>query len=116
MNGMSVPTRSCNMGSSSLSDTEALDLAAAEPVVVDHPREQHGGEQVREQADAERDREALDRPGAELEQEERGDQRGGVRVEDGAERAIVAQAHRFVDAAAVPQLLADALEDEHVRV
>src|SRR6185503_16654288 len=116
MNGMSVPINNWNMGSSSLSDAQAFDLAAAEPEVVDHAREHHGGEQVGDQADAERDSEALDRAGPELEQEQRRDQRGGVRVEDGSEGAVIAQPHRLVDAPAGAQLLADALEDQHVRV
>src|SRR6185369_3317200 len=98
MNGMSVPTSNWSMGCPR-SDTEALDLAAAEPEIVDHPREHHGREQVREQPDAERDREALDGPGAELEQDCRGEQRREMGVEDGAERAVVAEPHRLVDAA-----------------
>src|SRR5262249_34429956 len=117
MNGMLVPISSWNMRAASRSsDAQPLDLAAAQPVVVDHPREQHRGVQIGDQADAQRDREPLDGAGAELEQEHRADERGDVGVENGAERAVVAHLDRLPHAALVAQLLTDALEDQHVGV
>src|SRR5437867_7595402 len=112
MKGMSVPINNWSMRSASRSsDTEPLDLASAQDEVVDHPREQHRREQIGDQPDAEGHREALDGPGAELEQEHRADEGGDVGIEDGPERAVVAHLDRLPHAALVAQLLTDALED-----
>src|SRR5580765_8892475 len=114
MKGMLVLTSSWSMGRASPRlDAQPLELAAAQPEVVDHAGEQHRREHVRDQADDQRDGEALDRTGAELEQEQRAEDGGEVGVENGAERARVAELHRLADALPVPQLLADALEDQH---
>src|SRR5215831_12902201 len=117
MNGMWVSTRIWNMSRASPRlDAQPLELPAAQPEVVDHPGEQHRREHIRDQTDDQCDREALDRTGAELEQEQRAENGGEVRVENGAERARVAEVHRLANALAVAQLLADALEDQHVGV
>ena len=56
-------------------------------------------------------------PGAGGEEDEAGDQRGDVGVEDGPERAVVALVHRRPRRSCpLAQLLADALVDEHVGV
>src|SRR5262245_35096843 len=112
ISGKSVPTRSWSMGS----DAQALDLAPAEHEIEDHAREQNGGEHVGDQPHAQRDGEALDRAGAELEEEEGADQRGQVGVENGAEGTVVAQGDRLTNALLVAQLLTNALEDQHVGV
>ena len=62
------------------------------------------------------DREALDRPRAELEEEGGGDEGGGVGVEDRDPHAVEAVVDGGLHRLAVAQLLADALEDEHVGV
>src|SRR5438552_18127536 len=105
MNGMLVPCRIWIMVALGL-DAELLDLAPAEHGVEDHPSEQYRGEHVGDQADAERDREALDRPRAELEQEQGADQRRQVRIQNGAERAVVAELDRLAHALVVAQLFA----------
>src|ERR1051325_10415131 len=63
-----------------------------------------------------RDRESADRAGAELEQEQRGDDGGEVRVDDRGERAREALLDRRARRLALAQLFADALEHEHVRI
>src|SRR5216110_569282 len=109
MNGMLVPIRNCSIvGGLSGSDAQPLDLGAAEHGVEDHAREYDGGEHVGDQADDERDRESLDGAGAELKEEERAHDGGDVGIEDGAERAVVAQLDRLTDALPGAQLLADA--------
>src|SRR5262245_4053779 len=117
MKGMSVPIRNWIMRDASCSsDAQSLELAASEDEVEHHPGEQDGGEHVGDQSDDQRHGETLDRTGAELEQEQRADDRRQVRVENGAEGAVVAQLDRLADAALVAQLLANALEDQHVGV
>src|SRR3990172_8540845 len=108
MKGRLTPISTWSMRTASTwSDAQPLDLAAAEHEVEDHAGEQDGREHVRDQADAERDRESLDGSGSELEQEHRRDERGQVGVQDGAERPVVAQLDRLAHAALVAQLLAD---------
>src|SRR5437660_8577138 len=117
MNGRLVPIRSWSMErASSGSDAEPLDRAAGQHEVEDHSGEQHGGEHVGPQTDDQGDREPLHRPGAEAEQEERAQDRRHVGVENRAEGAVVAELDRLPHRLLVPQLLADALEDEHVGV
>src|SRR5258708_29104810 len=55
--------------------------------VEDHARDEEGREHRREETDQQRDGESLDRTGAELEEEERRDDRGHVGVDDRAEGA-----------------------------
>src|SRR5262245_52279425 len=117
MNPMFVPINSWSMSSlprEPFSDAQPRDLPATQHEIEDHAREQHRREHVRHQSGDERDRESLDGAGAELEQEQRADDRGDVRIEDGAEGAGVAQLHRLANALLVAQLLADALEDQNV--
>src|SRR4029450_11439703 len=64
------------------SDAERLDLALAQDPFEEELAHEVGGEHVGDQAPEQRDREALDGPGAELEQERGGNERGGVRVQD----------------------------------
>ena len=73
-------------------------------------------EQRREDAEHQRDGEALDRAGAEREQHDAGDQRRDVRVGDRRERLVEAGVDRRLRRIAVAQLFADALVDQHVRV
>ena len=61
-------------------------------------------------------REALDGPRAELEEEGGGDEGGGVGVEDRDPHPVEAVADGGPHRLAVAQLLADALEHEHVGV
>ena len=64
----------------------------------------------------ERDGEPAHRPGADAEEDERGDDRGQVGVEDDQEGAFVAGADRQAQRLAALAFLADALVDQHVRV
>src|SRR5689334_2565033 len=89
------------------SDRKPVERPAMGDEVVDQPREEDRGEQVRDQAERQRDGEALDRTGAELEQEQRRQQRRHVRVEDRAEGVLVPELDRRADRLAVPHLLAD---------
>src|SRR5258708_12546949 len=84
--------------------------------VEDHARDEEGREHRREETDQQRDGESLDRTGAELEEEERRDDRGHVGVDDRAEGACEAVLDSGADGLSVADLLADALEDEHIRV
>src|SRR5512140_1562364 len=101
---------------SPFSDRHRLGVAAVDEVGGDDARHHDGREQRGQQSDDERRREPANRAGTGGEQDEAGDQRGDVRVEDGPERAIVALVHRLPRRLAVIQLLADALVDEHVGV
>ena len=89
---------------------------ALQPEHVEGAGDEHRGEQRCQDADDQRDGEALHRAGAELEEQEGGDDRRQARVGDGGQRVLEAlvdgESHRL----AVAQLLADALEDQHVRV
>src|SRR5438067_9511363 len=109
-----VLTKIC-MGSSLNADRRGAVLGAVVNI-EDHARDEERGEHGGEEADQQRDGEAFDRTGPELEQEERRDDRGHVRVDDRAEGAGEAVLDGRAHGLAVAQLLADALEDEHVRV
>src|SRR5262249_21317900 len=91
-------------------------LSAPVLELEDGVRDEHGREDGDEEADDQGDREALHGSCAELEQEHRRDDRGDVRVDDRRERLREAVFDRGLRRAAVAQLLADALEHEHVRV
>src|SRR5262245_16839739 len=98
-------------------DAELRDVAAPRQRELEHrARHEDGGEHVGQQADGQRRGEAADRPGAELEEERRRDERGHVRIENREEDAIEASRHGLFDALGRRQLLLDALEDQHVRV
>ena len=73
-------------------------------------------EQVRDQTDEQRDGEAADRSGAELEQKRARDKCRDVRVDQRPEHAGEAGVNRRADAAFGFELLLDALEDQHVRI
>ncbi len=68
------------------------------------------------EAEEQRGRKPADRPGPELEQERRTDERREVRVHQGQKHAREAGVDRRAHAAPGLHLLLDALEDEHVRV
>src|SRR5204863_4633054 len=73
---------------------KALHTQAADQPLEHHARAEHTGEQRRADTDHQRDREALDRAGAVLEQDHRRDERGQLTVEDRPERAREALLHR----------------------
>src|SRR6266545_1793993 len=99
------------------SDRQGVDvLAPSVDDVEQRVRNEDGGEDGNEQADDERYGEPFDGSGAELEQEHRGDDDGQVRVDDGREGLREAVLDRRARSAAAPQLFADPLEDQHVRV
>src|SRR5450756_420529 len=99
------------------SDGEGLDaLLRTVDQVEEEVRHEDRGEDRGEKADDEGDGEALDGPRAELEQEEGGGDRRDVRVDDRAPGALEAEVDRGLRSLAVVHLLADAFEDEDVRV
>src|SRR5688572_22382857 len=97
-------------------DAERADLPLAEHPLEEELADEIGSEDVGEETPDQGHREALDRPGTELEEERGRDQGGGVRVQDRDPDALEAVVDRVAHRLAVAQLLADALEDEHVRV
>src|SRR5690606_32036068 len=98
------------------SDGDRLLRSAREQELVDEPRHVDRREEGSDDPDAQRHREAADGAGAVLQEHEGRHERGHVRVEDGAEGLGVALADRRLRGAARPDLLADALADEHVGV
>src|SRR5512138_1147482 len=98
------------------SDGELVHGAHLQVPLEDGPRDEYRREEAGDDADHHRDREPLDGAGPELEEDERGDEARHVAVEDGEERPGEAGVHRAADRLAAPQLLADALVDEHVGV
>src|SRR5438552_2585357 len=84
--------------------------------IEDHARHEKRGEHGGEEADEQRDGESLDRSRSELEEEQRRDDGRHVRVDDGAEGALESLLDRGANGLPFAQLLADALEHEHVRV
>src|SRR5690606_29494013 len=98
------------------SDRERRLRRAREHHLVDESRHEHRREEGRDDADAQRDREAPHRTGAVLQEDEGRHERGHVRVEDRRERLLVSLVDRRLRRATRAQLLADALADEHVRI
>src|SRR5207245_2156999 len=84
--------------------------------VQQHLRHDHRGEEGHGDADPEREREASDRAGAELEEDRGGEHRREVRIEDRRERALAAFLHRDPQGLTGAQLLLETLERENVRV
>src|SRR5581483_10271087 len=103
-----VPSRS--------SDADARKLAGGDaPVVVD-ARHVDGGDHGRQDADTERHGESLDRPGPELEQDDSGEERRHVRVDDRGQRTVVAGLDRRARRFSGAELFAYALVNEHIGV
>src|SRR5664279_5532498 len=99
------------------SDGKGLDaLPRTVDQVEEQVRDEDRGEDRGQEADDESDGEALDGPGAELEEEKGGHDRRHVRVDDRAPRALEAEVDGGLWRLAVVHLLADALEDEDVRI
>src|SRR6266702_7946196 len=123
MNGMSRRILKNSIASSrgllpgSVADRHVLELSARAVGEIHHAAAHHyRGEYRGEDAQAMHHREAAHRARAEDQQREPGDQRGDVRVENGAEGALVAGVDRRLGRRAAAQLLAHALVDEDVRV
>src|SRR5262245_49901688 len=99
------------------SDAQGLHpLRPSEDGVEQRPRDEDGGEQIGQNADAQGDRESLDRSGSVAEQEDRGDEGGQVGVDDGAQGLGEPASHRRLHRLSEPQLFPDSLEDQHVGV
>src|SRR3546814_1001996 len=80
------------------------------------PRDRHGGEHRRCDADRQNDGKSLDRAGTEDDHDDGRAQIGDVGVPDRAACFLIARLDGLDDAAPASLLLADALVDEHVRV
>src|SRR5262245_58698047 len=93
------------------SDTDGADLVHLYAVVVPHAGAEVRGEDRRDEADAECDCEALYRPRAELEEDEPGEKRRHVGIDDGGKRPLVAGFDGPAHGLAGAQLLTDALVD-----
>src|SRR5213594_5188938 len=101
----------------SASDAERLRLGAeSELDVEDGAGHDQRREQVRQDADAQRDGEATHRAGPVAVKEKTRDERGAVAVDDGVERLVEAGVDRGLDRPPETQLLADALEHQDVGV
>src|SRR5450759_1001560 len=99
------------------SDRKGVDvLPPAVLEIEDRVRHEDGGEDRDQETDDERNGEPLDRSRSELEEEDRRDDDGDVRVDDRREGLGETVLDRRLRRAPGAQLLADALEDEDVRV
>src|SRR5450759_1697535 len=99
------------------SDGKGLDaLLRTVDQVEEQMRHEDRGEDRGQKADDEGDGEALDGPGAELEEEKGGHDRRDVGVDDRAPRALESEVDGGLWRLAVVHLLADALEDQDVRI
>src|SRR5215475_1292081 len=99
------------------SDAQRLEAPAAHvQEVEDEPSEEHRGEEARQDADHERDREALHGAGPELIEDDRRHHDGHVGVDDRGEGALEPRVDGGPDGLAEPEFLPDALEDQDVRV
>src|SRR5215218_5808292 len=78
----------------------------------DEDRSDHRGDDAQNQGN----REALYRPGAELEQEKRGQYHANVGVDDGVHRVAKAFVDGQPDRLPMQQLFSHSLEDEHIVV
>src|SRR5436309_12014093 len=78
--------------------------------VEDESGEEHGGEEARQDADEERDRESLDGPGPELVEDDGRHEDRHVRVDDSRERSLEARVDRRAHRLAQAKLLPDSLE------
>src|SRR6185436_4103209 len=90
--------------------------AAAEQHLEEDLAAEEDGEQRRQDADRQRDGEALHGARAEVVQHDGGDQRGDVGVDDGDEGAVVAGLERLGGGLALGLFLPDSLVDEDVGV
>ena len=95
---------------------ERFEPPAFEEDVHDRACDPDGGEHADHDAEHEGRGEPLHRAGPDKEQDECGDERGEVAVDDGDERALVAAADGQAQRLAAASLLSDTLVDEHVRV
>src|SRR3979411_3380221 len=93
------------------SDRHALRADPAHPISDDQAGHRERREQRRDDADAERHREAAHRPGADEKKHGGRDEGGDVGVENGGERTAESGVDRRDGAAAAAQLLADAIQE-----
>src|SRR4030066_612632 len=100
-----------------IADGQPLDLApAAVNQVYQGTRHHHPAEHGGNDAQAQYHGKTAHRSAAEHEQRDAGNQRGDIRVKNGAEGALVAGMDAGLRRVAVAQLLADTLVDQHVGV
>src|SRR5690242_14932243 len=90
-----------------LSYADVVEPSSRQPIVVHDARTHHRREHRREEPDDEGDREPLHRTGAELEQDDAGEERRDVGVENRRQRPLVAGLDRRPDRLPEPQLLTD---------
>src|SRR5881296_1847920 len=99
------------------SDAQRFDASSApEHCLENGARDEHRREEVGQDPDAKRYREALDRSTAVSEKEHRRDERREVRIHDAAQRLAKAPRNRGFHRSAETQLLTDSFEDEDVGV
>ena len=99
-----------------LAHPERLAALGRRRVVDYEPRDDNRREHRDDDAAGEHDREAAHRAGADGVEDASGDDRRDVGVEDRGEGARIAVLDGLADRRAALELLADALEDQHVRV
>src|SRR6185437_7158016 len=93
-----------------------LDQISAEEEIENEPRDDQRGEQAGGDTDGQRDAESFHRTGAHENQNDGRNQRRDVRVENGAEGAVIAGFERATQGFALGRFLANALENQHVGV
>src|SRR5579859_226355 len=99
------------------SDAQGLAaLFALQAGVEDHAGDENSGKNIGQQTKSQRDCKSLHGSGAEQEQDEGGNNRGHVGIDNRDPGLAEALIHCRSRALAVTQLFPDALEDEHVRV
>src|SRR6266513_122722 len=91
-------------------------LLAVEQCIKDHTRYKHRSEQVGQQTKRQRHRKSLYRPRAKHEENDGRNDGGHVGINDRDPRVSKPLVHRCCGRFACAQLLANALEDKHVRV
>src|SRR5580658_5374171 len=119
------PTASCELSAKTSAACEALSALNAQFCLLVHARQMpvenrsryiDRRKQVGKETDDQSDRESLDRPGSKKEQKCGGNQRGDVRINNGQESPIESDRYRRRVGFAAAQFLADALEDQYVRI
>ena len=95
---------------------QRFDPLAVEQKIEDQPRHHQRGEQAGGHAYGQRDAETLDFTRPHENQNDRGNQRRDMRIENRAEGAGVTGGDGAAQRFALGQFLADALKNQHVRV
>src|SRR5690606_13998048 len=95
---------------------QVLHVRRIKEEIDDGARAEQRGEQRRDEADAQGHGEALDVGGGGVAENQTGEQRGDVAVDDGGQRLVVSKSGGGAQVDLAFEFLTDALENEHVGV